>query len=183
MTLKSLNINKDWTLFLDRDGVINKKLDNDYVKHWADFEFLEGVDVALKNLNSIFGHIVVVTNQQGIGKRLYRTEDLDLIHKNMLYEITYLGGRIDKVYYSPNLDSENHHTRKPNTGMGLQAQKDFPKIDFTKSIIVGDSMSDMEFGKNLGMKTVMISEEKKTDPKIDFNFSSLVEFSMELILK
>ncbi len=184
MTLKSLNINKQWSLFLDRDGVINKKMDNnDYVKHWADFEFLEGVNVALKNLNSIFGTIVVVTNQQGIGKHLYRIEDLDLIHKNMLYDINYLGGRIDKVYYSPYLDSENHPTRKPSTGMGLQAKKDFPNIDFTKSIIVGDSMSDMEFGRNLGMKTVFISENKKEDAKIDFNFTSLVEFSMELILK
>ena len=97
MTLKDLNIAKDWTLFLDRDGVINKKLDNDYVKHWIEFEFLEGVLDALKKLDTVFGKIVVVTNQQGIGKNLYRIEDLELIHKNMLYEITYLGGRIDKV--------------------------------------------------------------------------------------
>ena len=99
MTLKSLNINKDWTLFLDRDGVINKKLENDYVKHWIEFEFIEGTLDALKILNSIFGTIVVVTNQQGIGKGIYRTEDLELIHQNMLYEINYLGGRIDKVYF------------------------------------------------------------------------------------
>jgi histidinol-phosphate phosphatase family protein len=180
MTLKSLNINKDWTLFLDRDGVINKKLENDYVKHWIEFEFLDGTLDALKILSSVFGKIVVVTNQQGIGKGIYRTEDLELIHKNMLYEVNYLGGRIDKVYFSPYLDSANHPTRKPGTGMALAAKNDFPQIDFTKSIIVGDSMSDMEFGKALGMKTVFISEEKRTDNKIDFNFPSLIEFTLNL---
>jgi histidinol-phosphate phosphatase family protein len=180
MTLKSLNIDKSWTLFLDRDGVINKKLENDYVKHWIEFEFLEGVHQALKKIDSVFGNIVVVTNQQGIGKGLYRTEDLELIHKNMLYEINYLGGRIDKVYHSPYLASENHPTRKPGIGMAHMAKQDNPTIDFSKSIIVGDSMSDMEFGRNCGMKTVYISEESKKDPKIDFNFISLLEFSNNL---
>jgi histidinol-phosphate phosphatase family protein len=177
MTLKNLNIDKTWTLFLDRDGVINKKLDNDYVKHWVEFEFLEGVIEALKITNSIFGNSVVVTNQQGIGKGLYRTEDLELIHKNMLYEINYLGGRIDKVYFSPYLDKENHPTRKPNIGMGLQAKNDFPEIDFTKSIIVGDSLSDMAFGRALAMKTVFISNNETYNPLIDFNFKSLLQFS------
>jgi len=181
MTLKNLNIDKSWTLFLDRDGVINKKLENDYVKHWIEFEFLEGVIDALKSLNTRFGTIVVVTNQQGIGKGLYRTEDLELIHKNMIYEIEYLGGRIDKVYFSPYLNSENHPTRKPGIGMALAAKNDFPGIDFSKSIIVGDSLSDMEFGRNAGMKTAFISEDKTNDARIDFQFSSLAEFNNALI--
>lgn len=180
MTLKNLTIDKTWTLFLDRDGVINKKLENDYVKHWIEFEFLKDVHAALKHLNSVFGKIVVVTNQQGIGKGLYRTEDLELIHKNMKYEIEYLGGRIDNIYFSPYLNQENHPTRKPGIGMALQAKQDFPEIDFSKSIIVGDSMSDMEFGRNAGMKTVYISENDKHDNKIDFNFRSLLEFSKAL---
>lgn len=181
MTLKNLNIDNSWTLFLDRDGVINKKLENDYVKHWIEFEFIDGVFSALKSLNSVFGKIVVVTNQQGIAKGLYRTEDLELIHKNMVYELNYMGGRIDKVYFSPYLAAENHPTRKPGTGMGLQAKTDFPEIDFLKSIIVGDSISDMEFGKALGMKTVFISEQDRRDEKIDFNFRSLQEFSEALL--
>ncbi|MEO6302022.1 MAG: HAD hydrolase-like protein, partial [Bacteroidia bacterium] len=104
----------------------------------------------------------------------------ELIHKNMLYETTYFKGRIDKAYFSPYLATENHHTRKPGIGMALQAQKDFPEIDLTKSIIAGDSMSDMEFGRNAGMRTIFIAEEKKTDPKIDLQFSSLIEFSNNL---
>ena len=181
MTLKTLNINKSWTLFLDRDGVINKKLENDYVKHWIEFEFMEGTFEALKTINDLFGNIVVVPNQQGIGKGVYRTEDLELIHKNMIYELNYKGGRIDKVYFSPYLDSETHPTRKPNTGMGLMAKKDFPEIDFGKSVIVGDSITDMQFGRALGMKTVFISESETKNDKIDFNFKSLIEFTKALV--
>jgi histidinol-phosphate phosphatase family protein len=177
MTIKDLNIDKSWTLFLDRDGVINRKLENDYVKHWIEFEFLDGVFEAFAQFNQIFGRIVVVTNQQCIGKGIIRTEDLELIHKNMLYEISYLKGRIDKVYFSPYLDVEKHPTRKPGIGMALQAQKDFPEIDFSKSIIVGDSISDMEFGRKAGMKTVYVSENLKNDERIDFNVKSLIEFA------
>ena len=180
MTLKNLNINKNWTLFLDRDGVINKKIDNDYVKQWIEFEFIEGVLDALKFLNTLFGNIIVVTNQQGIGKKLYRIEDLELIHKNMLYEIAYHGGKIDKVYFSPYLKSENHPYRKPGIGMALKAKEDISSINFKQSIMIGDSMSDMEFGRNAGMKTIYISEEITENDKIDFNFKSLNEFVISI---
>ncbi len=183
MTLKNLHIDNTWTLFLDRDGVINKKLENDYVKHSTEFEFIDGVQNALRILNPIFGTIVIVTNQQCIGKGIIKPEDLELIHKNMLYEITYLKGRIDKIYHSPYLASENHPTRKPAIGMALQAQKDFPSIDLKKSIIVGDSMSDMEFGRNAGMKTVYISNEPKQSDLIDFNFKSLIYFAHSLTVQ
>jgi D-glycero-D-manno-heptose 1,7-bisphosphate phosphatase len=180
MTLKNLNINKNWTLFLDRDGVINKKIDHDYVKQWIEFEFIEGVLDALKFLNTLFGNIIVVTNQQGIGKKLYRKEDLELIHKNMLYEIAYHGGKIDKVYFSPYLKSENHPYRKPGIGMALKAKEDISTINFKQSIMIGDSMSDMEFGRNAGMKTIYISEEITENDKIDFNFKSLNEIVISL---
>lgn len=180
MTLKDLNIDKTWTLFLDRDGVINTRLIDDYVKHWIEFEFIDGVLPALKELKEIFGTIVVVTNQQCIGKGIITVDDLELIHKNMLYEIDYMKGRIDKVYFSPYLSSENHPTRKPGIGMALQAKKDYPNIDFAKSIMVGDSMSDMEFGKNAGMITVYVSDSPKVHPNIDFNARSLNEFLKKL---
>ena len=79
--LKDLRINKDWTLFLDRDGVINKKIENDYVRNWSQFEFIEGVIEALKILRNIFGKIIIVTNQRGIGRGLMTENDLHEIHK------------------------------------------------------------------------------------------------------
>ncbi len=173
MTLQHLNINKTWTLFLDRDGVINKRLEDDYVKTLSEFEFLEGVPEALKAFSDLFGKIIVVTNQQGIAKGFYTENDLNMIHHYMVDEIEKHGGKIDKVYHSPYLASENHELRKPNIGMALQAQKDFPDIDFSKSVMIGDSMSDMEFGRKAGMTTVYINPEKVTDVKIDYCFENL----------
>lgn len=147
-----------WTLFLDRDGVINVRLPGDYVKTVAEFEFLPGVPEAIAALSKIYGRIVVVTNQQGISKGLYSHEDLDLIHRHMVSSIENAGGRINAVYYAHQLASENSPMRKPGTGMALQAKKDFPEIDFSKSVMVGDSASDMEFGKALGMLTVFAGD-------------------------
>jgi D-glycero-D-manno-heptose 1,7-bisphosphate phosphatase len=178
MNLNDLNIDNTWTLFLDRDGVINKRIIDDYVKTWNQFEFLPGVVDAIKKFSALFGKIVVVTNQQGIGKGIMRNEDLEQLHKNMLYEVTYFKGRIDKIYFCPNLASENHPDRKPGIGMALKAKNDFPEVDFEKSIMIGDSVSDIEFGKNCGMKTIYISNQKLQ--LADFTFLSLEEVANEL---
>jgi histidinol-phosphate phosphatase family protein len=177
MILKNLNINKSWSLFLDRDGVINKRLEGDYVKTLDEFEFIDGVPEALKILSGIFGKIIIVTNQQGIGKGLYTENDLNIIHHYLSDEIEKHEGRIDKIYFSPHLASANHSSRKPGIGMALEAKNDFPEIDFTKSLMVGDSMSDMIFGKSAGMKTIFLNEENIKDEKIDFCFPSLFELA------
>jgi len=182
MNLKNLNINKSWTLFLDRDGVINKRLEGDYVKTLAEFEFLEGVPEALKILSGIFGKIIIVTNQQGIGKGLYTANDLHIIHSYLCDEVEKHEGRIDKVYFSPHLASANHPNRKPGIGMALEAKKDFPEIDLSRSVIAGDSLSDMQFGKGAGMKTVFINEENIMNESIDFRFNTLLEFAQHLTI-
>ena len=160
MTLsEKWGINQDWTLFLDRDGVINVRLVDDYVKTPSEFEFIQGVQEAIAQLSKIFKTIVVVTNQQGIGKGLMQVADLELIHQKMKDEIFANGGRIDGIYYCPFLASENSILRKPNIGMALLAQKDFEHIQFNKSIMVGDSKSDMQFGRNAGMKNVYVNTD------------------------
>jgi histidinol-phosphate phosphatase family protein len=184
MTLRNLNISKEWTLFLDRDGVINHRLVDDYVKTWEDFRFLDGVLEAMKTFNQIFGKIVVVTNQQGVGKGLMKAETLEEIHRKMILEVNDHGGRIDKIYYCPDLRTSGSFNRKPQVGMGLKAKKDFSQINFKKSIMAGDSLSDMEFGKRLKMNTVWISTDNlqpSKNPKfIDFAFDSLLLFSKNL---
>jgi histidinol-phosphate phosphatase family protein len=183
MNLKDLNIDKTWTLFLDRDGVINKHLPGDYVKCWEDFEFNPGVKESIAQLNNHFGRIIVVTNQQGIGKGLYTVADLEGIHLSMMLDIILCGGNIDRIYYAPQLASENSDMRKPNIGMARLAKEEFPDIDFSKSLIVGDSFSDMEFGRNAGMKTVFIGKEilgSEKKPFIDFHFTSLREMLSQL---
>ncbi len=171
MTLMNLHIDKSWALFLDRDGVINKKLPGDYVKNWEEFEFLEGVPEALQSFNAIFGKIFVVTNQQGIGKGIMTESELERLHDRMLEEIRYSGGRIHKIYHSPYREEEKSVFRKPGIGMARKAKIDFPEIDFKRSIMVGDSPSDMQFGKNAGMVTVLIHPT----PEIPGELETLVD--------
>lgn len=173
--LKDLNIDSTWSLFLDRDGVINERIVGDYVKSLDEFHFIEGTLEALELVEQMFETIVVVTNQQGIGKGVMKLETLHEIHQHLMDEVHEFGGRIDKVYFCPALAAENADCRKPNIGMGLQAQKDFPEIDFSKSIMVGDSESDMEFGDRLGMKCVKIGESDKHE-----SFESLFHFALSI---
>jgi len=166
---------------LDRDGVINEKLENDYVKDWTEFRFCENALLAISRLSTIFKYIVVVTNQRGIGKGLFSAERLDEIHQKMLIEIQRFSGRVDRVYYCPDID-EKSFCRKPNIGMALKARHDFPEIVFSKSFIVGDSLSDMEFGKKLEMKRVYISQidhvvTNSQNVYFDFKFNSLNDFA------
>ena len=179
--IETMKIDQSWTLFLDRDGVINKRIPDDYVRNISQFSFLTGSLKAIVQLNNLFGLVVVVTNQQGIGKGLMTQEDVDSVHDYLIRQVEKAGGCIERVYTCPALAKDNAICRKPKLGMGLQAKEDFPLIDFKRSVMVGDSISDMEFGIGLGMKTVFI--ETKTDidaakiPVVDYRFSSLWDFA------
>ena len=99
MNSKLLMIDRTWTLFLDRDGVINKRMEGDYIRNWDQFEFLPGVKDALKELTRMFGTIIVVSNQQGVGKGLITETEVAAIHKRMADEIEKTGGKIDRSYH------------------------------------------------------------------------------------
>jgi len=173
-------ITRDWTLFLDRDGVINDEKLGEYILHWDYFIFSKGVLEAFKKLSDAFGRIIIVTNQKGVGKGLMTQEALDTIHYEMRREVEIVGGRIDRIYACTDLDDESP-MRKPNHGMALQARKDFPEVDFTKSIMVGNKPSDMRFGRAAGMFTVFVAttnpEVPFPHPDIDLRFASLQEFA------
>ncbi len=183
---KKIKTEKDWTLFLDRDGVINKRIPGNYVKFTDEFKFMDNALEAIKTFSQFFKTIVVVTNQQGVGKRLMNIQRIHEVHDYMTSEINKIGGRIDKVYYCPELAKLNPKCRKPNIGMALEALKDFPEINFNKSIMVGDSISDIQFGNRLNMKTVFLetkNEEEIINAKkenIDFQYKDLFEFSKYL---
>ena len=179
MNLADCHIDKSWTLFLDRDGVINCRIIDDYVKSPVEFVFCAQVPEAISRLNQIFGRIIIVTNQQGIGKKVMTKNQLKKIHAFMLNEIEKMGGRVDAIYFCPELAETKHPDRKPKIGMALQAKQDFPEIDFSKSIMVGDSQSDMEFGKNAGMKTVFVKSKDAICDKrfVDFECNSLSQFA------
>ena len=147
------------TLFLDRDGVINVKLDERYVQNPTEFEFIPGAEQAIALLSTIFKRILIVTNQQGIGKGIMTENDLNFLHDYMLSELSKTEGRIDKVYFCPHLVSEKCSCRKPHPGMIQQAKLDFPEINFENSYLIGDSLSDIEAGERMNLQTVRVDKE------------------------
>lgn len=178
MSALPFHIDKTWTLFLDRDGVVNKLLPDDYVKGLHEFEFNAGVLEAIRILSEKFGHIFIVTNQQGIGKGLMTEADLDTIHSHMLQEIKNAGGKVDRIYHAPGLHAPENSLRKPGIGMALKAKEEFPVIDFGKSVMVGDSEGDMQFADNAGMKKVFIcTDNQRNDCPV---FVSLLDFALSI---
>lgn len=173
-------------MFLDRDGVINRRLPGDYVKTWEEFEFLPGVLESIAILSRIFDLIIVVTNQQGIGKGLMTEADLDAIHEKMIGRIRQADGRIDAVFHCPDLAGKEPDCRKPSPYMAFQAKKKFTQLKFSHSVMVGDTLADMQFGAGLGMTTVLIETEMEEgigeEPglKIDYRFPSLKAFAVEV---
>jgi len=176
-------IDKTWTLFLDRDGVINHEKHQDYIHTWDEFRFYDGVEEAIKIFSEKFKRILVITNQRGVGKGLTKLDDLHTIHANMLQEIVKAGGHLDAIYYCSEINNDNPY-RKPNPGMGLEAVREFPDIKLDKSIMIGNTISDMQFGRNLGVYTVFLRttrpEVNIADERIDAVYNSLIEFAKAL---
>lgn len=170
-------------LFLDRDGVINEEIKDGYVLNTGMFHFSEGVLEAMPLLARHFERIFIVTNQRCIGRGLLTINGLEEIHNHMLDAIIQHGGRIDRIYFCPDLDSTSP-CRKPATGMAFQARHDFPETNFRQSVMVGNTLSDMQFGKSAGMQTVFIASTLPDipfpHPLIDKRYESLLQFAQAI---
>ncbi len=168
-----------WTLFLDRDGVINVNKDDSYVFNREEFIFKEGTLEAIARLSGLFGRIIVITNQRGVGKGLMSEADLQDIHAYMKSNIEKAGGRIDDIFYCTSTDNA-HPDRKPSPGMAFRAQEKYPEIDFSKSVMVGDKSADMQWGRNIGAMTVLIMSARYKDTidpsTVDITCDSLYTF-------
>jgi D-glycero-D-manno-heptose 1,7-bisphosphate phosphatase len=171
------NVDKSWTLFLDRDGVINERIMGDYVTNLSEFHFRENVLNSMALLTNKFKYVFVVTNQQGVSLGKMTENQLDEIHAYMVKEVNSRGGHITHVFSATELKNAHSSQRKPLPKMAFLAQELYPDIIFEKSIMVGDTDSDIQFGKNLGMKTVLILTEEKTQEIADMELISLFELN------
>ncbi len=176
-------IDDSWTLFLDRDGVINDEKVGHYILNWREFIFSKGVLDVFKKLNERFGKIIVVSNQRGVGKGLMTEAALQSIHLEMQREVEIVGARIEKIYYCTEKEDNNFY-RKPNPGMAYSALHDFPNIDPAKCIMVGNKPSDMKFGRAAGFYTVFVRTTNPGQPfphpDIDAVYPSLPDFAAAL---
>jgi D-glycero-D-manno-heptose 1,7-bisphosphate phosphatase len=168
-------------LFLDRDGVINRKApEGEYVTRWENFEFLPKVAEAITSVNQAGWRVIVVTNQRCIAKGLVTAAEVEAIHRRMREELAKMGAKVDGVYYCPHDKEAACSCRKPEPGMLLAAAREF-EIDLSASWVVGDSESDIEAGRRLGCKTVRIVADARDAKSDDVVTRSLFEACEELL--
>lgn len=167
-------------LFLDRDGVLNVLRPNDYVKCPAELDILPKTAEALEMCRRHFDFIFIVTNQQGIGKGLMSEGDLEAVHAKLTEALPF----IDKIYYCPHLESTHSFFRKPSIGMALQARREYPGLRLKNCVMVGDSMTDMLFGRRAGMTTVLVGDNSDCATEkpwlVDFSYRNLFEYAKSL---
>jgi len=146
-------------IFLDRDGVINRQMPpHDYVKNWAEFEFLPGALEALRLLSQASYQIYIVTNQRGIARGLMTEADLDDIHQRMQAAITAAGGQIADIYYCPHNYDDNCDCRKPKAGMFTRAAREH-NLDLSRTLFIGDNESDVVSGRARGAEALIVSSD------------------------
>jgi D-glycero-D-manno-heptose 1,7-bisphosphate phosphatase len=152
------------TVFLDRDGILNEKMpEGRYVTRWEEFHVLPGVPEALRRFNEAGLRVIVVSNQRGIARELYTEADVDAIHADFQGELARAGAHIDAFFICPH-DEGQCNCRKPLPGLFEQARARYPEITAATSVMIGDSLSDMEFGRQLGMATVLVEGDAKRRP-------------------
>lgn len=149
-------------VFVDRDGVINRKApEGEYISRWSEFQLLPGVVSAISKLNSSGRHVIVLTNQRGVALGLYTSEQVKTLHHELQRHLAKHGARIDAFYFCPH-DKDQCNCRKPKPGLFRQAFRDFPGASSLNSIVIGDSISDIEGAHNLGIPAIFITGDPKT---------------------
>jgi D-glycero-D-manno-heptose 1,7-bisphosphate phosphatase len=171
------------TVFLDRDGVLNQKApEGEYVTRWEDFHVLDGVVEALARLHRAGLRAIVVTNQRGIALGRYTLAEVEAMHAQFEQVLQAGGALVDAIYVCPH-DHGECNCRKPRPGLFEQAAARFPGISARTSVMVGDSLVDMEFGRSLGMRTILVERAErnrapdagKAGQLADLRCSSLLE--------
>ena len=142
-------------IFLDRDGVLN--VDHGYVHKIEDWEFCAGAIEAIRALREAGYFIAVVTNQSGVARGMFSLEDLHRLYEFVQQQLRQAGAAVDAIVYCPHAPEDNCPCRKPRTGMAQQIEKTIgDSIDYSESWMVGDKLSDIEFGLRLGTRTALI---------------------------
>ncbi len=146
-------------VFLDRDGVLNQKArPGEYITSCEELVVLPGVPEAVAALNRSGRKAIVVTNQRGVALGLYTLDTLAEIHAKLKAKLAAAGAHLDAIYFCPH-DKGQCACRKPGTGMFEQAFLDFPEAKPERSIMVGDSLRDIEAGITAGMMTAFVGSQ------------------------
>lgn len=141
-------------IFLDRDGVINHD-SPDYIKSWAQFEFLPGSLEALRLLTQSGYRLILITNQSIVNRGMVPAEVLSDIHDHLRQSVAEAGGRIEDIFFCPHRPDENCACRKPKPGLIQQAIQRYG-IDPAAGMMIGDNAKDILCGRNAGCGATML---------------------------
>jgi histidinol-phosphate phosphatase family protein len=151
-------------IFLDRDGVINRKApEGEYIRSWDEFEFLPGVGGAVRRLNDAEYLVIIVTNQRGVARGQIISSELDRIHQKLVSKLADEGATIHGIYYCPHALDENCGCRKPQPGLLTRAVEEFG-IDTKRSWMIGDSVADVQAGQRAGCRTILVNTTAAVAP-------------------
>jgi len=152
-------------LFLDRDGIINERLVGAYVRTPEEFRLLDNVLPILRDARQLGYQLILITNQQGVGKGLMSVPDLESVHEHMQSLLAKHHLELDAIYYCSDLDSSNSSRRKPAPGMLLEAIVD-GELDPHRCWFLGDSLTDAQAGRAAGVRTALVGEFGPDDADI-----------------
>ena len=158
------------TVILDRDGVINKETGN-FVKKPDEWQLVDGSLNAIARLSQNGYPVYVATNQSGIARALYTENTLHQIHQLMLDQVNNAGGEISGVFYCPHVDDDGCDCRKPKSGL-LKQISEKHNVDLSKSIMVGDSIRDLQAGLGAGACVALVSKNKKLIRQLKNDFDA-----------
>ena len=166
------------TIFLDRDGVINKEIN--YLHKIEDFEFIDGVFEACQYLQSLEYKIIVITNQSGISRGLYTKNDYQIITKWMVSQFMKNNISILDTFHCPHLPDSGCNCRKPKPGMLLEAKKKY-NINMLESWMIGDKETDITAAISSGItNTILVKSGHKineADSRAKFIIDSIKQSS------
>ena len=150
-------------VFIDRDGTIAENVG--YCRSPEDFKLFPTMVKAIKLLKQHAFKVIVITNQSGIARGYLTEETLAQIHQKMKEELAKESAHVDAIYYCPHHPDDNCECRKPKPKLVLQAAKDHD-LDLKRSFVVGDQHKDIELGKAVGCRTILIKTTPSTDDDI-----------------
>lgn len=186
--MQNSKINANWSLFVARDGIINRLILDDFISSWDEFQYLPNIEQILVKLSNFFKHTFVFTNQPAIDEGLLHISDLNQIHYNLKKDIEYLNGDITDVYCCPHSQDQDFKVDcdcwNTNKSLAHQAKTDHPQVDFLRSIIICSNTHEINFGKRLKMTTVYITSDQENSSTgaslADYVFDSLNNFATTL---